>query len=156
MFREAVCERSAEEVPRYGKVLLLSTSPERRAECARWLGASGCSSAYAYLRQALWDADETVRVLVVEAVGELAIRQSGGELAALFAWSGPRVRRSILRAVSRIGYLSEFDGLLSMAVTDPDRRVRALAARTLTAAATRAVVAERAVVAATALRPGRA
>lgn len=129
MLRETTCERSAEEVPRYGKVLLLSTSPQRRAECARWLGASGCASAYAYLRQALWDADETVRVCVVGAVGDLAVGQSGGELAALYAWSGPRVRRAILMAVERIGHLSAFDGLLGMAMKDPDRRVRALAAR---------------------------
>jgi HEAT repeat protein len=137
MPREAVRERNVEEVPRYGKVLLLSTSPERRAECARWLGASGCSSAYAYLRQALWDSDETVRVHVVEAVGELSVRQSGGELAALYVWSAPRVRRAILGAVARIGDLSEFDGLLSMAVADPDRRVRALAARAAAGAAVR-------------------
>ena len=129
MPRDAVCVQKAEEVPRYGKVLLLSTSPQRRAECARWLAASGCVSAYAYLRQALWDPDETVRVCVVGAIGDLAVRQSGGELAAVYAWSGPRVRRAILMAVGRMGHLPEFDGLLGMAMTDPDRRVRVLASR---------------------------
>ena len=137
MPRDAVCDAIVEEVPRYGKVMLLSRSPERRAECARWLGASGCISAYAYLRQALWDTDETVRLCVVEAVGRLSVRQCGGELAALYAWSGPRVRRAILGAAARIGYHPDFDGLLSLAADDPDRRARSRALRLTAAAAVR-------------------
>ena len=70
-----------------------------------------------------------MRESVVEAIGTLAVVQSAGELAALYAWSGPRLRRSVLRAVRRIGYRSEFDGILFLARDDPDSRVRALAAR---------------------------
>jgi hypothetical protein len=118
-----------EELHRRGRVLLMSVSPARRAECARWLGASRCLSAYAYLRQAFWDPEEGVRISSVLAVGDLAVRQSGGELAALYAWSRPRVRRAILQTVERIGWVPGFDGILSMAAGDTDRRVRALAAR---------------------------
>ena len=42
---------------------------------------------------------------------------------------GPRLRRAVLRAVRRIGYGSEFDGILALARDDPDAQVRALAAR---------------------------
>jgi len=138
MSRDAVCDGIVEEVPRYGKVMLLSRSPERRAECARWLGASGCTAAYAYLRQAFWDADENVRLCVVDSVGRLSVRQCGGELAALYAWSGPRVRRAILTAVARIGYHPDFNGLLSLAGRDPDRRARSRALRLAGATAVRA------------------
>ncbi len=121
------------EVPRLGKVLLLSTNPGRRAWAAHSLGERGMASAYAYLRQALWDPSEEVRVSAVAAIGILEVGQSAGELAALYAWSGPRLRRAIIRAVSRIGYRSGFDGILRMAREDPDWRVRALAARTVRA-----------------------
>ena len=101
----------------------------QRAWAARSLGERGQVAAYAYLRRALWDPAEGVRESVVEAIGTLAVVQSAGELAALYAWSGPRLRRSVLRAVRRIGYRSEFDGILFLARDDPDSRVRALAAR---------------------------
>jgi HEAT repeat protein len=116
-------------VPRQGKVLLLSTSIERRAGAARVLGESGSSAAYAYLRRALWDPEECVRVSAIDAIGKLAVMQSAGELAAVYAWSGPRVRRAILLAVRRIGTGSAFDGILRLATIDPDRRVRSLATR---------------------------
>jgi HEAT repeat protein len=112
-----------------GKTLLLGRDASLRAWAARSLGERGQVSAYAYLRHALWDPAETVRETVVEAIGALAVIQSAGELAALYAWSGPRLRRTVLRAVRRIGYRSEFDGILSLAREDPDSRVRALAAR---------------------------
>jgi hypothetical protein len=65
----------------------------------------------------------------VAAVGNLAVRQSAGELAALYAWSGPRLRREVLRAVQRIGSTPDFAGMLFLAAGDPDREVRAIAAR---------------------------
>ena len=116
-------------VSRLGKVLLLSTSAERRAWAARALGERGSSVAYAYLRRALWDPEESVRASAVDAIGELTVIQSAGELAAVYAWSGPRLRRAILRIVRRIGTVSAFDGILRLATLDPDRSVRALAAR---------------------------
>ncbi len=121
--------QAAGDVPRLGKVLLLSTSSERRAGAARALGARGSSTAYAYLRHALWDSEESVRASAIDAIGELAVHQSAGELAAVYAWSGPRLRRVILRAVQRIGTGAAFDGIISLASIDPDRRVRALAIR---------------------------
>jgi HEAT repeat protein len=119
----------ADDVPRLGKVLLLSTNSERRAGAARALGARGSFTAYAYLRLALWDPDESVRASAVDAIGELSVMQSAGELAAVFAWSGPRLRRAIVRTVRRFGMGSSFDGILRLASLDPDRRVRALASR---------------------------
>ena len=116
-------------VAQLGKTLLLGKDESLRAWAAWSLGERGQLSAYAYLRHALWDPAESVRESAVEAVGALAVIQSAGELAALYAWSGHRLRRIIMRAVRRIGYRSEFDGILCLARADPDARVRALAAR---------------------------
>ena len=129
MFGEDAHVLTAADVPRLGKVLFLSASPERRAWAARSLAEAGCISAYAYLRRALWDSDEEVRMSAVAAVGILAVRQSAGELAALYACSGPRLRREVVRAVQRIGSAADFAGMLFLAAGDPDREVRAMAAR---------------------------
>jgi HEAT repeat protein len=125
-------------IAQLGKTLLLGREESLRAWAAWTLGERGQVSAYAYLRHALWDPAESVRECAVEAIGSLAVRQSAGELAALYAWSSPRLRRSIMRAVRRIGYRSEFDGMLSLAGQDPDARVRGLAARTVRAGRRRA------------------
>jgi len=112
-----------------GKTLLLCRNGALRAWAARTLGECGQVSAYAWLRHALWDPEEAVRESAVDAIASLAVTQSAGELADVYAWSGPRLRRAVLRAVNRIGYRSEFDGILFLAREDPDSRVRALAAR---------------------------
>jgi len=116
-------------VAQLGKTLLLGRDASLRAWAARSLGERGLVSAYAYLRHALWDPEEAVRESAVDAIAALAVIQSAGELAALYAWSGPRLRRTIVRAVNRIGYRSEFEGILSLAQDDPDPKVRALSAR---------------------------
>jgi len=123
------------DVARLGKLLLLGRNAALRARAADTLAELGLVCAWAYLRHALWDPDETVRESAVEAVGSLAVRQSAGELAAVYAWSGPRLRQAVLRAVRRIGYRSEFDGILALARGDPDSKVRALAGRAVRAAA---------------------
>jgi hypothetical protein len=120
---------TSRDVPRLGKVLLTSTSAERRAWAARALAAAGHLSAYGWLRRALWDSDEQVRASVVAAVGELDVGQCAGELAAVYAWSGPRVRREVLRAAMRLVGRADFAGLLVLAAGDHDREVRVLAAR---------------------------
>jgi hypothetical protein len=112
-----------------GKVLLLSTDPGRRADAARALGGSGCVAAWAWLRRALWDADESVRICVVEAVSSLAVRQAMGELGVLFAWSSPPVRRAVVRAACRLAPAFGPVGILALAADDPDPQVRILAAR---------------------------
>ncbi len=116
-----------------GKVLLLSTSPERRASAARCLGESGQLVAYAFLRRALWDAHEDVRVCAVEAVGLLGVMQSAGELAAVYAWSSPRIRRAVVRAAARMADFTQWIGLLRLACGDPDGKVRAIASRAVRA-----------------------
>ena len=123
------------EVARLGKLLLMGRNAALRARAADMLAELGLVCAWAYLRHALWDPEEAVRESAVEAVGSLAVRQSAGELAALYAWSGPRLRRAVLRAVRRIGYRSEFDGILALAREDPDSKVRALARRAMRTAA---------------------
>ena len=115
------------DVPRLGKVLLLSASAGRRAWAAGALAAAGHVSAYVYLRRALWDPDERVRQSAVAAVGVLEVAQCAGELAAVYAWSGPRVRREVLRVVARMAARVDFSGLLVLAAGDPDREVRTLA-----------------------------
>jgi HEAT repeat protein len=122
------------DVARLGKLLLIGRSAALRARAADTLAELGLVCAWVYLRHALWDPDEDVRESAVEAVGSLAVRQSAGELAAVYAWSGPRLRQAVLRAIGRIGYHSEFDGILALARGDPDSRVRALAGRAMRAA----------------------
>jgi HEAT repeat protein len=117
------------DIRRLGTTLLVGRDASQRAGAARSLGERGFVSAYAWLRRALWDPAETVRASAVEAIGVLAVGQSAGELAALYAWSGPRLRQAVLRAVQRIGYRSGFDGILALARDDPDAKVRGLAAR---------------------------
>ena len=129
MFAEETDVVSSREIPRLGKVLLMSTSAERRAWAARALAEAGHVAAYAYLRRALWDADEQVRLCAVAAVGRLEVSQAAGELTAVYAWSGPRVRREVLRAVTRMAGGGDFAGILFLAAGDSDREVRALAAR---------------------------
>jgi HEAT repeat protein len=123
----------AADVPRLGKVLLMAGSPALRSWAARSLGECGRAAAYAYLRRALWDPEEGVRLEAVRAIGSLAVSQSAAELAAVYAWSGPRLRRGILRAARQCGAGSDFDGLLRLAAEDPDRGVRTLAHRTRSA-----------------------
>jgi len=123
------------EVAGLGALLLSSREPALREGAARALADSGMVSAYAYLRHALWDPVESVQRCAVQAVAALAVRQSAGELAALYAWSGSRLRETILQAVRRIGCQAGFDAVLRLARDDPDSRVRLLAARVGRAAA---------------------
>lgn len=127
--------RDPADVARLGKMLLMGRSAALRSWAADSLAERGMVSAYAYLRHALWDPDEKVRESAVHAVGSLAVRQSAGELAALYAWSGPRLRQAVLRAIRHIGCQSEFGGILGLARRDPDAKVRALAGRAMRAAA---------------------
>ncbi len=122
-------ETPAGEVACLGKVLLGSRDRERREWAADALADRGMVSAYAYLRHALWDPAESVRERAVNAVAALGARQSGPELALLYAWSGPRLRRVILRAARRLGSGCGFDSILRLAQDDPDSKVRALASR---------------------------
>ena len=121
--------RGISDLCRLGATLLQGRNAAERAAAARHLGAQGFISAYAYLRHALWDPEESVRASAVDAIGALAVSQSAGELAAVYAWSGPRLRRAVLRAARRMGVPSAFDGILALARDDPDARVRVLAAR---------------------------
>ena len=134
MLFEPASRLGAAEIARVGDVLLAGPDAARRAEAARLLGECGNPSAYAWLRRGLWDHDEEVRVKVVDAIGELDAAQALGELAALYAWSGPRVRRAIVRAAARLGAAPGQGGVLVLAAEDPDRRVRALASRAVRAA----------------------
>jgi len=123
------------DVQRLGKLLLSGKSAALRAWAADALGESGLVGAYAFLRRAIWDSDEKVRESAVHAIGSLAVRQSAAELAALYAWSGPRLRRAVLREVGRIGYQAEFDGILALACGDPKASLRSLAGRRIRRAA---------------------
>jgi hypothetical protein len=132
VFTDETGDPGLHQVPQVGKVLLMSTSAERRAWAARTLATAGQVSAYAYLRRALWDTDEDVRLSVVQAVGQLGVSQAAAELAAVYAWSGPRVRREIVRAIMRMEDGGGRAGILFLAAGDEDREVRALAARAKT------------------------
>ena len=92
-----------------GNMLLTSRSADLRTFAARRLGNSGKKTAYAFLRKALDDRDELVVRSVVEAIGNLRILQSAGELSAVFVRCKAPVRMEILKSVRKIGGSGSFE-----------------------------------------------
>jgi len=131
--------QSGEELFKMGRLLLTSKEPALRAFAARTLGNSGRRTAYAFLRKALLDPEETVVRCAVMAIGKLSILQCAGELAALYAKAGVPVRKDILLCVrsimARHAALAPrrdgFSAILRIAAKDEDPEIRATAARLL-------------------------
>ena len=129
----------ATDVFKMGRLLLTARQPALRAFAARALGNCGRKTAYAFLRKALLDSEETVVRSVVSAIGKLSIMQSAGELAALYTRSGIVVRRDILLCIGsilprqrvRTPSLDGFTAIAQGAAKDADPEIRSLAARLL-------------------------
>ncbi len=99
-----------------------------RAFAARSLGNSGKRSAYLYLKKGLYDQDELVVKSTIEAIGNLGIRQCGGELGSAFSRGSASIRRTILNTVERIGPSDGFKSIIlaGMRDSDPEVRIRSL------------------------------
>ena len=127
------------DIFKMGRLLLTSREPALRAFAARALGNAGRKTAYAFLRKALLDPEETVIRSAVSSIGKLSIMQSAGELAALYARSGTAVRRDVLLCVGSIlprqaARMPSFDGFTAIAriaAGDAEPDIRALASRLL-------------------------
>ena len=107
-----------------GRLLLMSGDPSVRASAATELGRTGKSSAYAFLRKAFSDRDQTVVLAAVKAVRNLGVRQSSGELSSLYSRSGPAVKREILGAAAGFGAANGFENIIRLAVKDQDPSLR--------------------------------
>lgn len=127
------------DVFKMGRLLLTSRDPALRAFAARALGNSGRKTAYAFLRKALLDPEETVVRSAVASIGKLSILQSAGELAALYARSDVAVRKDVLLCVrsilpGRSGRTPTTDGFMAIAAIaerDTDPEIRSMAANLL-------------------------
>jgi len=117
------------DIPALGKLLETGRQVGIRAFAARSLGNSGKKSAYAYLRKGLYDPDEIVVRSTIEAIGQLRIRQSVGELGSAFARGNASIRCSILAAVERIGLSEVCKPILLAGMRDSDPEVRSRSLR---------------------------
>lgn len=102
-----------------------------RAFAARSLGNTGRRTAYAFLRKALTDPSDLVVKTAVEAIGDLKIRQSYGELFAVFSKGSREIRESVLCAVDKIGINGAFSDIVEAAVMDSDINIRNMARKML-------------------------
>ena len=122
---EARPERSTlDEIQSLGGRLLESDDPNERLFACRKLANSGRRSAYAYLRQALYDGNEEVALSAVEAVKNLGIRQAYGDLGTIYTHGSVRLRRSVVAAIEESSSLDRFRSVVLQALEDTDPEVR--------------------------------
>lgn len=112
------------EIQRLGRQLRESRDPNVRLFACRSLANSGRRSAYAYIRDALWDETEMVVLSALEAIGSLGIRHAYGDLGALYGRGSETVRRAVLTAIEKIGGIDRFRSVVLQALEDPDPEVR--------------------------------
>jgi hypothetical protein len=107
-----------------GKMALEARAPEMRAFAVKQLGNSGKRSSYRFIRKALFDPVGMVVRSAVEAVGNLNIRQSAGELSSVFSRSDAEIKLVVLKTVEKIGNGESFSSIVTLAMLDRDRAVR--------------------------------
>lgn len=112
------------DIQRLGRQLRDSRDPNLRLFACKSLANSGRRSAYAYIREALYDDSEQVVLAAVRAVGTLGIRQAYGDLSSLYTRGSVAVRRSVLDAIEGSMSLSRFRSVVLQALDDPDGEVR--------------------------------
>ena len=112
------------EIRRLGRQLRDSRDPSARLFACRSLANCGKRSAYAYIREALYDSSELVVLSAVDAVGTLGIRQAYGDLGSLYSRGSGRVRRGVLEAIERSSALERFRSVVLQALEDSDPDVR--------------------------------
>jgi len=111
-----------------GRVLASEPQAGARAAAAARLGLSGRSAAYVFLRRALYDPMEEVRLAAVRAAALLGSRQAAGEVAALYARSESAFRRAMLEIAAATGERL-FRDTIAVAVKDAEPSLRAVAER---------------------------
>lgn len=111
-----------------GQILVTEAAPGPRGAALRALGLSGRSSAYVFLRRALYDPVEDVALEAVRAVALLGCRQAEGEVAALYSRASQALKARILEVATATGERL-FRSTLEAASKDEDPRMRAIALR---------------------------
>jgi hypothetical protein len=120
-------EEAGQDLFALGQVVASDPEAGARAQAARALGLSGRSSAFVFLRRALYDQADEVAIEAVRAVAMLGSRQAEGEVAALYSRVGVRQRRCILEVALGTGE-SLFRATLEAAARDEEPSLRAMAA----------------------------
>jgi curved DNA-binding protein CbpA len=119
-------EDAGQDLFALGQVVASDPEAGARAQAARALGLSGRSSAFVFLRRALYDKSDEVAIEAVRAVAILGSRQAEGEIAALYSRSAAEQRRRILDVARGTGE-SLFRATVEAASRDEDLSLRALA-----------------------------
>jgi len=109
-----------------GQVLASDPDSGARGAAVRALGMSGRSSAYVFLRRAIYDPVVDVALEAVRAVALLGSRQAEGEIAALYSRSDAALKMRILELALATGE-KLFRSTLETATTDDDPLLRATA-----------------------------
>ena len=122
---------AGEDLFALGQALASDPHAGARAEAAKRLGLSGRAAAYVFLRRALYDPAEEVRLAAVRAVSLLGSLQAAGEVAALYARSSPSERRSILE-IAAATKERLFRDAAAAAARDPDPALAAIGRRLAT------------------------
>jgi curved DNA-binding protein CbpA len=117
-------EPNSTDIFALGKLLESAKTSGMRAYAARCLGKSGKKSAYAFLRKALSDISPIVVKTAVEAVGNLKIQQSAGELGLVFTKGNSEIKEAVLRAIKKIGAGERFRGIIDAAEKDENKMIR--------------------------------
>ncbi|HUX50667.1 MAG TPA: DnaJ domain-containing protein [Spirochaetia bacterium] len=113
-----------------GQVVERGSSVAARTAAIRTLADAGKRSAYPFLRKALYDKNSLIVREAVRAIGTLRIRQSAGELAALFTRADLSVKTEVLGVAARMGDGGAFLSIIEMGLSDSDSNVRRMS-RTL-------------------------
>ncbi|MEW5814192.1 MAG: J domain-containing protein [Spirochaetota bacterium] len=117
-----------------GKLLTGGKTVPMRAFAARSLGNSGKKSAYAFLRKALYDQDQIVVKSAIDAIGNLRIFQSAGELSAVFVRGNKELKTSVLRVIGKISTEGAFRNILLMGMQDAEPEIRLLSLKLFSSA----------------------
>jgi hypothetical protein len=120
-------EEAGQDLFALGQVVSSDPDAGARAAAARALGLSGRSSAFVFLRRALYDRADEVAIEAVRAAALLGSRQAEGEVAALYSRSCAVQRKRILEVAQGTGE-SLFRATLEAAARDEEPSLRAMAA----------------------------
>lgn len=131
-------EQKKTDIFSLGKLLENGKTAGMRIFAARSLGFSGKKTAYAYLRKALYDSSSLVIKTAVEAIGNLKIQQSAGELGAVYSRGDCEIKEAVLKTVAKIGVYQPFKPIIGLAMTAREESLRRLA-RSLSTEAKKAV-----------------
>ncbi len=107
-----------------GKTLKESSNVEKKISAIKILVNLKRKSAYPFLRNALFDISEKVKLASVEAIGELKIYQAIPELGSLMSSKSIKIKCSILDTVEKIGKTKNSRNIVNLALHDDDPIIR--------------------------------